>query len=65
MHVLRQLGVPYTDAQIAGAREQLAGKTEEDAVLAFLQGLGVELRNVREMAGTPADESAATVAAKE
>ena len=65
MHVLRQLGVPYTDAQIAGAREQLAGKTEEDAVVAFLQGLGVELRNVREMAGTPADESAATVAAKE
>ncbi|KHK58553.1 peptidase S41 [Ralstonia sp. A12] len=65
MHVLRQLGVPYTDAQIAGAREQLAGKTEEDAVVAFLQGLGVELRNVREMAGTPADESAASVAAKE
>lgn len=37
MRVLRKLGVPYTDAQIAGAREQLAGKTEEDAVVAYLQ----------------------------
>ena len=54
MHVLRQLGVPYTDAQIAGAREQLAGKTEEDAVVAYLQGLGVELRNVPDVAAAPA-----------
>ena len=53
MQVLRKLGVPYTDAQIAGAREQLAGKTEEDAVVAFLQGLGVEMRNVGDVAGTP------------
>lgn len=53
MRVLRKLGVPYTDAQIAGAREQLAGKTEEDAVVAYLQGLGVELRNVRDVAGVP------------
>ena len=64
MHVLRQLGVPYTDAQIAGAREQLAGKTEEDAVVAYLQGLGVELRNVRDVAVAPA-AAPATVAAKE
>ncbi len=41
MTVLRTLGVPYTDEQIAKAPEQLKGKTEEDALVAYLQGLGV------------------------
>ncbi|MGE4368603.1 MAG: cytochrome-c oxidase, cbb3-type subunit II [Burkholderiaceae bacterium] len=41
MRVLRRLGVPYTDEQIAKAPEQLKGKTEEDAIVAYLQGLGV------------------------
>ncbi len=41
MRALRALGVPYTDEQIAAAPEQLKGKTEEDAVVAYLQGLGV------------------------
>lgn len=41
MSVLRTLGVPYTDEQIAKAPEQLKGKTEEDALIAYLQGLGV------------------------
>jgi len=41
MRVLRRLGVPYTDEQIDKAPGQLAGKTEEDAVIAYLQGLGV------------------------
>ncbi|MCZ4330070.1 cytochrome-c oxidase, cbb3-type subunit II [Castellaniella denitrificans] len=41
MRVLRTLGVPYTDEEIAAAPEQLKGKTEEDAVVAYLQGLGV------------------------
>src|SRR3546814_5246502 len=41
MKVLRTLGVPYTDEQIAKAPEQLKGKTEEDALVAYLQGLGV------------------------
>lgn len=40
MKVLRQLGVPYTDEQIEQAPEQLQGKTEEDALVAYLQGLG-------------------------
>jgi cytochrome c oxidase cbb3-type subunit 2 len=48
MRVLRTLGVPYTDEQIAAAPEQLKGKTEEDAVVAFLQGLGVGARAVAE-----------------
>src|SRR3546814_720407 len=41
MGVLRTLGVPYTDEQIEQAPEQLKGKTEEDAIIAYLQGLGV------------------------
>jgi cytochrome c oxidase cbb3-type subunit 2 len=36
--------VPYTDAQIAGASAELKGKTEMDAVVAYLQGLGRALR---------------------
>jgi len=47
MRTLRTLGVPYTDEDIAGAVEQTKGKTEMDAVIAYLQGLGVVLRNVR------------------
>lgn len=47
MRALRRIGVPYTDEQIAKAPEQLKGKTELDAIIAYLQGLGVELRNVR------------------
>ena len=41
MLALRRLGVPYTDEEIAAAPEAIAGKTEEDALVAYLQGLGV------------------------
>jgi cytochrome c oxidase cbb3-type subunit 2 len=47
MKALRSVGVPYTDEQIAKAPEALKGKTELDAVIAYLQGLGVELKNMR------------------
>jgi len=47
MQALRRVGVPYTDDEIAKAAEQLKGKTEEDAVIAYLQNLGLALRNVR------------------
>ena len=47
MKALKSIGVPYTDEQIAKAPGALKGKTELDAVIAYLQGLGVELRNVR------------------
>jgi cytochrome c oxidase cbb3-type subunit 2 len=40
MRNLRRLGDPYTDEQIEGAAEAVAGKTELDAVVAYLQGLG-------------------------
>jgi len=41
MRVLRTLGDPYSDADIAAAPKALAGKTELDALVAYLQGLGV------------------------
>jgi len=44
---LRRIGVPYTDDEIAKSAEQLKGKTEEDAVIAYLQNLGLALRNAR------------------
>jgi len=40
MKALRTLGVPYTDAEIAGAAEAVQGKTEMEALIAYLQGLG-------------------------
>ena len=47
MKALRSIGVPYTDEQIAKAPEALKGKSELDAVIAYLQGLGVELKGLR------------------
>jgi cytochrome c oxidase cbb3-type subunit 2 len=37
---LRKVGVPYTDADIAGAAQAVAGKTEMDAMVTYLQSLG-------------------------
>jgi cytochrome c oxidase cbb3-type subunit 2 len=47
LEVLRTLGAPYTDAQIAGAPAELEGKTEMDAVIAYLQGLGTAIKTRR------------------
>ncbi len=44
LKVLRMLGHPYTDADVAGARKDLAGKTEQDALIAYLQVLGTSLK---------------------
>ena len=44
MKALRVVGVPYTDEQIAKSPEELKGKTELDAVVAYLQGLGLALK---------------------
>jgi len=44
LKVLRALGHPYTDGEIAGARKELAGKTEQDALIAYLQVLGTALK---------------------
>jgi cytochrome c oxidase cbb3-type subunit 2 len=44
MKGLRTVGVPYTDAQIAASVEDVKGKTELDAVIAYLQVLGLALK---------------------
>ncbi len=41
MRTLRKLGVPYTDEDIAGATAAVDGKTEQEALIAYLQGLGL------------------------
>lgn len=47
MKALRKLGVPYSDAEIAGAKQAVAGKTEQEALIAYLQNLGTALKNTR------------------
>jgi cytochrome c oxidase cbb3-type subunit 2 len=47
MRALRHVGVPYTDEDIAGAAEAVKGKTEMEALVAYLQGLGTAIRTVR------------------
>lgn len=47
MRALRSVGVPYTDADIAGAEAAVAGKTEMDALVAYLQGLGTLIKSKR------------------
>lgn len=47
MNALRKVGVPYTDEDVAGAAEAVKGKSEQDALIAYLQGLGLVLKNVR------------------
>jgi len=58
MTALRKVGVPYSDEEIKGARKALEGKTELEAVIAYLQGLGTALN-----AGKPAPAVAAAQAA--
>jgi cytochrome c oxidase cbb3-type subunit 2 len=41
LRLMRRLGVPYTDAQIASATADVTGKSEMDALIAYLQGLGL------------------------
>ena len=47
LKALKMLGDPYTDDQIAGAAAAVEGKTELDAVVAYLQGLGINRRTRR------------------
>lgn len=47
MRALRKLGHPYTDEEIAGAKAELDGKTEMDAIIAYLQGLGTAIKTRR------------------
>jgi len=44
MKALRTVGVPYTDAQIEQGAEEVKGKSEQDALIAYLQVLGRSLK---------------------
>ncbi len=44
MRALRRLNVPYSDADIAQAPAELENKTEQDALIAYLQGLGILIK---------------------
>ena len=44
MSVLRRLGSPYSDEEIAGAQQAVAGKTELEALVDYLQSLGTHLK---------------------
>jgi cytochrome c oxidase cbb3-type subunit II len=44
MRALRTVGVPYTDAEIAAAADEVKGKTEMEALIAYLQVLGTHLK---------------------
>ncbi|MFL6582812.1 MAG: cytochrome-c oxidase, cbb3-type subunit II [Burkholderiales bacterium] len=47
MKALRRVGVPYTDEDLAGASEAVKGKTEMEALIAYLQGMGTAIKMVR------------------
>ena len=47
MDALRKVGVPYKDDEVAGAGKLIEGKTELDALVAYLQGLGLALKQTR------------------
>jgi cytochrome c oxidase cbb3-type subunit 2 len=47
MKALRTLGAPYTNEEIEKSPEMLQGKTEMDAIIAYLQGLGTAVKTRR------------------
>jgi cytochrome c oxidase cbb3-type subunit 2 len=47
MEVLNLMGHPYTPEQIENAPAMLEGKTELDAVIAYMQGLGTAIASTR------------------
>jgi cytochrome c oxidase cbb3-type subunit 2 len=44
LRALQRLGDPYSDAEVQAAPAELEGKTEEDALIAYLQGLGTQIK---------------------
>ncbi|MBC7683028.1 MAG: cytochrome-c oxidase, cbb3-type subunit II [Ferruginibacter sp.] len=60
MKALRSVGVPYTDAEIAGGAEAVAGKTEQDALIAYLQVLGRALSDQLALQAAPAPAAPAS-----
>ncbi len=48
MKALRLVGVPYSDAEISAAADAVRGKSEMDALIAYLQGMGLRPPDARE-----------------
>ena len=44
LRAMRTLGVPYSDEEIANAGKEVEGKTEIEAVIAYLQVLGTAVK---------------------
>lgn len=44
MRAMQRLNVPYTEEEVKNAPAELEGKTEEDALVAYLQGLGTQIK---------------------
>jgi cytochrome c oxidase cbb3-type subunit 2 len=44
MRALKRLNVPYSEKEIQEAPAELADKTEQDALVAYLQGLGTQIK---------------------
>ena len=44
MRAMQRIGVPYSDAEVAAAPADLVDKTEQDALIAYLQGLGTQIK---------------------
>ena len=47
MKTMKALGVPYTDEEIAKSADEVKGKTEQDALIAYLQNLGTVVKTQR------------------
>ncbi len=47
LRALQMLGDPYTDEEVAGAAAAVEGHSKMDALIAYLQGLGIELQTTR------------------
>ena len=47
LEALQMIGDPYTDEQIAGAADAVEGRSELDALVAYLQELGINRKNRR------------------
>ncbi len=45
LRAMQRLGVPYSEAEIAKAGEEVKDKTEQDALVAYLQVLGTAIKN--------------------
>lgn len=47
MKTMQALGVPYTDEEVAKGAEEVKGKTEQDALIAYLQNMGTVIKTQR------------------